>query len=73
MSRGHEFPGQITSSDQLRYPFSLCCVSCDAGCNLTCPEHAIAAGWSNIIEDADGIGWNYIGVCPTCQCEEDGE
>ncbi len=59
----------ITSSSQITRPFSLQCVECDAGLDIESPEEAIAAGWTEIEEDFEGISWNYLGCCPEHQEE----
>jgi hypothetical protein len=59
----------IVSSDQLRHPFSMTCRECDAGMDMTSPEQAIAAGWTEIVDAADEgfMEANYLGLCPDCK------
>jgi hypothetical protein len=64
---GTESAIEITSSAQLRYPFTLSCVECDNGPNVKTPEQAATEGWIGIMEDPDGASWNYTGMCPDCQ------
>ncbi len=63
----------ITSSHQLRHPFSLTCRHCDAGMDMETPEQATAAGWTEIEDVADEgfLEANYLGLCPDCKREED--
>lgn len=60
----------ITSSDQVKYPFSLTCVSCDTGGDIDTPEQAIAEGWTEIVEAIDLPMANYCGWCPECRQED---
>jgi hypothetical protein len=46
-------------------PFTLACVSCDADSPETF-EEAVQQGWTDIQPD-DGLGWNYLGICPACR------
>ncbi len=48
-------------------PFSLTCWECDAGTDIGSRTEAEAQGWTHIIEDADGLAWHYVGVCPECK------
>lgn len=48
--------------------FSLVCELCDAGMEVDSLEAAILLGWIRIGYD-DGLGWNFIGMCPDCQRE----
>ena len=44
-----------------------------ARCEVDSPESLAAAlqeGWTKLCRD-DGPGWNYLGLCPDCQAEED--
>lgn len=50
-------------------PFSLECEACDAGDNIDSFGDAVAAGWKDIRYD-DGPCWNFLGMCPACQIEE---
>ena len=46
----------------------IACAYCDADS----PESlavALQEGWTNLCRD-DGQGWNYLGICPTCQADE---
>ena len=57
-----------TRSEQT--PESIACAHCD----VASPDSlavALQEGWIDLIRD-DGPGWNYIGICPTCQAERDG-
>jgi len=57
----------ITRSDQVQGPFTLICDgSCDGGMEFETPEAALAAGWTEIVYDPDGLSWNYLGTCPNC-------
>lgn len=58
---------QITTSAQLKRPFSLYCTNCDAGMEHATPEQALSHGWSDIEEDFGGGSWNYLGTCPDCR------
>ena len=57
----------ITKLSECRLPFTLCCVSCDAGMEIETPEQAIAEGWTEIEEAEDAPSSNYLGLCPRCQ------
>lgn len=62
----------ITSSDQLKHPFSLTCQRCDAGAEIDTPEQAIAEGWREI-EDISNLNFveaYYIGLCPEHAADE---
>ncbi len=61
----------ITSSDQVKHPFSLTCVMCDAGGDIDTPEQAIEEGWTEIVEATDLAMANYMGLCPICRKEEE--
>lgn len=50
--------------------FSLECTQCDAGMDLASIDHAVAAGWIDVVEH-DGPAWTHLGVCPECQKTED--
>jgi hypothetical protein len=55
-----------TRADQI--PETIACAHCDADS----PESLAAAsqeGWTRLQQD-DGAGWNYLGVCPECQAQE---
>lgn len=57
--------------DQIRVPGvpeSIACTYCDCDSPESL-EEAAKAGWSELIRD-DGIGWNYLGICPECQADE---
>ena len=50
-------------------PETICCAHCDTDS----PESLAAAlqeGWTQLQRD-DGRAWNYLGVCPNCQVQED--
>ncbi len=51
--------------------FSLNCWHCDDGMNVESYEQAIDEGWTEI-EHNDGLGWNYLGLCPDCREIYDG-
>ena len=49
-------------------PETIACARCD----VSSPDSLAAAlqeGWTNLCRD-DGRGWNYLGICPQCQAEE---
>jgi hypothetical protein len=46
--------------------FSLACIGCDAGDNISDPWQAKEEGWVNI-EYNEGMGWNFLGYCPHCK------
>lgn len=50
-------------------PFSLSCGECDAGQGIASYADAVAAGWTEICVDEDGLGWNFLGTCPECRRE----
>jgi len=50
-------------------PFVLTCYECDNDGTET-QEQAEKDGWLRIIEDFDGLSWNYLGLCPLCTREE---
>ena len=54
-------------ADQI--PETIACAHCDADS----PESLAAAlqdGWTRLQRD-DGTGWNYLGICPECQAQDD--
>jgi hypothetical protein len=56
-----------TRADEV--PETIACARCD----VESPESLAAAlqeGWTELCRD-DGAGWNYLGVCPECQAQED--
>jgi hypothetical protein len=55
-----------TRADQI--PETIACAHCDADS----PESLTAAlqqGWTDLCRD-NGAGWNYLGICPECQAQE---
>lgn len=61
---------QTDSGDGQPLPFSLSCNHCSAGDGIDSIEQATALGWSSIEEDADGMSWDYLGLCPECLKEQ---
>lgn len=51
-------------------PFSLVCINCDAGMDISSMEEAIARGWTSIECDPDLPMANFVGYCPDCRREE---
>jgi hypothetical protein len=51
-------------------PFSLACCMCDCDSPDTL-EEAMAAGWTDIQFDPQGLSWNYLGSCPDHSVEPD--
>jgi hypothetical protein len=47
-----------------KIPESVSCDTCDAGCDSL--AEAIGKGWIDLCRD-DGLSWNYLGKCRTCQ------
>ena len=63
----------MTGTQEPGVPFSLVCFDCDAGMEISSHDEAIANGWTEI-EYAPHLSMsNYLGLCPTCRCEETGE
>jgi hypothetical protein len=54
-------------SDEL--PETIACIHCDADSPASLAT-ALQEGWTELCCD-DGPGWNYLGICPACQAEED--
>ena len=55
-----------TRADEV--PETIACARCD----VDSPESLAAAlqeGWTDLCRD-DGPGWNYLGICPDCQAQE---
>lgn len=52
-------------------PFSLSCVGCDAGMEITSLVMAWVTGWARLENDEvdDGMWWTHLGWCPECQAE----
>ena len=53
-------------SDEI--PETIACAHCDADSPLSLAA-ALQEGWTRLQRD-DGTGWNYLGVCPECQPQE---
>jgi len=51
-------------------PFSLCCILCDTGMDIDDRLMAERYGWTEIEEDADGLGHNHTGICPQCHADD---
>lgn len=56
----------VVISKQVTHKFSLVCYSCSAGEDVKTIEEARSAGWKDIVEDFEGLSWNYVGICPDC-------
>jgi len=54
-------------------PFSLVCINCDAGSHLHSVEGAVTEGWTDIEFAPDLPMANWLGLCPECRREEDGQ
>ena len=52
----------------LQIPETLACANCDVDSPSSLAA-ALQEGWTRLCRD-DGSGWNYLGVCPSCQEEE---
>ena len=55
----------VTKRESAEIPETIACAMCD----IDSPESladALQAGWTRLQRD-DGSGWNYLGVCPSCQ------
>ncbi len=50
-------------------PETIACAHCDADSPASLAA-AIQEGWIRLQRD-DGAGWNYLGVCPECQAEDE--
>jgi hypothetical protein len=48
---------------------SLACFECDVDSPPSLAA-AIQAGWESLQADFDGLGWNYLGLCPECVIRE---
>ena len=62
----------MTDSLESDVPFTLVCVDCDAGMEITSYDEAIANGWTDIEYAPDLPMSNYLGWCPACRREETG-
>ena len=51
-------------------PFSLSCYECDCD-SPDCYDEAIHSGWTLIQFTPDGLGENYLGLCPECGAKWD--
>ncbi len=49
-------------------PESIACAHCDASSPPSLSA-ALEEGWTDLCCD-DGPGWNYLGICPECQAQE---
>ena len=47
---------------------ALACARCDVDSPASLAA-ALQEGWVALCRD-DGIGWNYLGICPECQAQE---
>ena len=47
---------------------TIACARCDADSPPSLAA-ALQEGWTDLCRD-DGLGWNYLGVCPQCRAEE---
>ncbi len=63
----------IRAVHDLRWPFSLTCIECDAGEEIKSKKEADLLGWRDVIRDVTGISWNDVGICPGCAPEYYGE
>jgi hypothetical protein len=59
-------PRKTTRSDDI--PETLACARCDVDSPASLAA-ALQEGWVALCRD-DGIGWNYLGICPECQAQE---
>jgi hypothetical protein len=55
-----------TRSDAI--PETIGCARCDVDSPASLAA-ALQEGWTDLCRD-DGAGWNYLGVCPACQAQE---
>lgn len=46
-------------------PFTLSCYECDCE-SPHCYDEAVNAGWTLIQFTPEGLGENYLGLCPEC-------
>ena len=49
-------------------PETIACARCDV-CSPASLAEALQEGWIDLCRD-DGPGWNYLGICPECQAQE---
>jgi len=49
-------------------PETIACARCDTDSPQSLSA-ALQEGWTDLCRD-DGPGWNYLGVCPECQAQE---
>ena len=49
-------------------PESIACSRCDVDSPASLAA-ALQEGWIDLSRD-DGSGWNYLGICPECQADE---
>jgi hypothetical protein len=60
---GQHMTEPVYLSDEV--PFSLSCYDCDCD-SPHCYDEAVHAGWTQIQYTPDGLGENYLGLCPEC-------
>lgn len=53
--------------------FTLICSECDAGGEIVTEAEAIAAGWSQIRPAPDLLQANFLGLCPDCRRQTNGD
>jgi hypothetical protein len=58
-----------TRADEI--PETIACARCDIDSPASIAA-ALQEGWTDLCRD-DGTGWNYLGVCPECQAQEQAE
>lgn len=49
-------------------PETIACTHCDVDSPPSIAA-ALQKGWTDLCRE-DGLGWNYLGVCPECQAQE---
>lgn len=50
--------------------FSITCMSCDAGQEITSLAQALILGWHNVYDDPEGLYWTHVGNCKECWLAE---
>jgi len=58
---------KTTRSDEV--PETIACARCDVDSPASLAV-ALQEGWVALCRD-DGIGWNYLGICPECEAREE--
>ncbi len=53
--------------------FTLICSECDAGGEIVSEAETIDAGWSQIRPAADLLQANFLGLCPDCRRQTNGD